>query len=129
MTFADVVYNLIWYINTFVIPLIFLLAFVAFLWGIFLYMFYQQSIEEARNIILHGVVVLAIMVSIWGILAVLRNSFTSGGGLSGSSSYPTDGSLLITEESGSMWDDVSGFFSSSDEPEFTECGPGCATFE
>lgn len=80
MTFADLVNSIIWYINGFFIPFVFALAFLAFLWGVFLYLFYyEKDLNKARNIILGGVVTLAIMVSLWGILSVLRNSLTGSG--------------------------------------------------
>lgn len=125
MTFAGLVQNVIWYINSLVIPLIFILAFVAFLWGIFMYLFYQQKITEARNIIVGGVAVLAIMVSIWGILSILRNSILEDAGGSTFSSGNSNSSYTVTEGSaaGSLWDDVTSFFGGSSEPQFTEPDP------
>lgn len=98
MTFAELVGVLVGYINGLLIPFVFALAFIAFLWGIFLYLFYTQKIEQARNMILGGVVTLAIMISIWGILSVLRNSFI-GGGIEGGKYY---------DPFGSVWDEWFG---------------------
>jgi high-affinity Fe2+/Pb2+ permease len=113
MTFASFVNVLIWYINSLFIPFVFALAFLAFLWGVFMYMFYyEQNLEKARNIILGGVVTLAIMVSLWGILAVIRNSLTD------TKSYHYDPFSTVWDDwfggridraTGSLENDMSGF--------------------
>jgi hypothetical protein len=127
MTFASLVDQIIWYINTMVIPLIFLLALVAFLWGVFLYIFYQPRINEARNIIVGGVAVLALMVSIWGVLSILKNSLTDDPSSSFSRPNRPSGNISDNFEDnsgGGVWQSFMSIFESSGEPVFNDC-PDC----
>lgn len=65
------------------VPLLIAAALVAFFWGLIMYIF-QAGNEEARKkgrqVMLAGVVALFIMVTIWGIIALLQSAF----GVSGS---------------------------------------------
>lgn len=65
-------------INTSVIPLIFALAIVLFVWGVVQYVI--NSDEEAkkakgRQFMIWGIIALTVMVSIWGLVAILGNTF------------------------------------------------------
>lgn len=61
-----------------VIPLLFALATVAFLWGVITY-FLNPDNEEKRNqgksYITWGLIALAVMASMWGLVQVLSNTF------------------------------------------------------
>ena len=60
------------FINTTLVPLVFALAFLFFLWGIFKYFFFgaedEGKREEGRNLMLWAVIAFVLMVSIWGIV-------------------------------------------------------------
>ena len=62
------------------VPLIISLTLVYFLWGIFKLV--QSNSEDARkdaiNIITFGVIALFVMVSVWGFVAILSNTFFGG---------------------------------------------------
>jgi hypothetical protein len=60
----------------YVIPLIFSIALVAFLWGIFQYFFSgAEKKEEAKDFLLYGIIGLFIMVSVWGLVKILTGTF------------------------------------------------------
>ncbi len=66
-------------INRFVIPLIFALALAAFVWGVVQF-FILNSDEEAKReqgkqFIIWGIVALAVMLSVWGLVKILGNTF------------------------------------------------------
>ena len=61
-----------------VIPLIFALAVVMFVWGVVQYVI--NSDEEAKKakgkqFMIWGIIALAVMVSVWGLVAILSNTF------------------------------------------------------
>ena len=60
-----------------VIPLLFGLAFVVFLWGMYKYISSAETgaKEEARNIIIYGIIGLFVMVTVWGLVKVLQTTF------------------------------------------------------
>jgi len=65
-------------INNSVIPLIFALAVVMFIWGVV--QFVINSAEEAkkekgRQFMIWGIIALAVMVSVWGLVSILGNTF------------------------------------------------------
>lgn len=65
-------------INYSVIPLIFALAVVMFVWGVVQYVI--NSDEEAkkakgRQFMIWGIIALAVMLSVWGLVKILGNTF------------------------------------------------------
>ena len=69
------------YLLNLVIPVIFGLALVYFLWGLAQFILNagnETARENARNIMIWGIIALFVMVSIWGILRVLSNTFLLG---------------------------------------------------
>lgn len=60
----------------YVVPLIFAIALVAFLWGVFQYFFSgAEKKEEAKDFLLYGIIGLFIMVSVWGLVRILTGTF------------------------------------------------------
>jgi Type IV secretion system pilin len=82
MTFKDFVGSgdtgIIGAINTLVIPVIIALAFVAFVWGVVNYFFIngedEGSREEGKQFILYGVLGLAVLLSVWGLVNMLLST-------------------------------------------------------
>ena len=74
MTFAQIIGNstsgIIGLMNFVVVPLIFALAFAAFIWGVVNYFFIHVDNEtkrtEGRNFIIWGLVGMAVLLSVWG---------------------------------------------------------------
>lgn len=62
-------------INNLLVPLIFALAFLLFLWGVFVYFVFGGGDEEKRNTgkmyMLYGLIGLVVMVAVWGIVNLL----------------------------------------------------------
>lgn len=65
-------------INNIFVPVIFSIAFIVFLVGVFKYFIAgaadQESQNKGKQLILYGIVGFAIMVSVWGLVNVLVNS-------------------------------------------------------
>lgn len=80
VTFAE---NLLSFINNILVPLIFALAFLVFLWGVFRFFIAGGADEgkraEGRMLMLYAVIGFVVMISIWGIV----NLIAGGIGLTG----------------------------------------------
>ena len=65
-------------LNTIVVPLIFSLAFAAFIWGVVNYFFIRgdedKSREEGRQFILWGIIGMAVLFSVWGFVNLLLST-------------------------------------------------------
>ena len=76
-TLAELVAFLLGIVNS-LIPLLFAVVFLIIIWKIIdawiIHADDPGSREEGRTVAIIGVVVLVIMISIWGILSLLRNS-------------------------------------------------------
>lgn len=78
---ASTVINLI---NNVLVPVLFAIAFIVFLYGIAkAYIFStgdEEAVKSGHKIILWGVIGFVVMVSLWGLVNVVANSFGLGGG-------------------------------------------------
>jgi heme/copper-type cytochrome/quinol oxidase subunit 4 len=82
MTFKDFVGSgssgLIGIINTVVVPIIFALAFIVFLWGVVNYYFLSGDDEgkrsEGHQFILWGIIGMVVLVSVWGLVNMLLST-------------------------------------------------------
>lgn len=86
MTFATIVGNLLTIVNSTIIPLLYVLAFIYFFYGIVRYLFLEsgseQGAEKARKFILYGIIGLVVIFAFWGIVNLLVNTLVSGEGIS-----------------------------------------------
>ncbi|MBI4118299.1 MAG: hypothetical protein HY455_02070 [Parcubacteria group bacterium] len=75
------------------IPLIVTIALIAFLWGVFRYVIAKgpEDKKEAINVIAWGLIGLFVMVSVWGLVSVLSNTFGVRGGFP---FFPTRGTSV-----------------------------------
>lgn len=65
-------------ISTSVIPLIFALAVAMFVWGVVQYVIKsdeEAKKEKGRQFMVWGIIALAVMVSVWGLVRILGNTF------------------------------------------------------
>lgn len=66
-------------INTVLVPLIFALAFIVFLWGVFQYFIAGAGDEEKRDagksLMIYGLIGFFVMVSVWGLVNLLVGTF------------------------------------------------------
>jgi hypothetical protein len=90
-TVGDIFITIIGYINHVFVPLLFAVAFIVFLYGVFKY--FILGGDEAENhktgatYVMYGIIGFAIMVSVWGLVNIAVNIF--GLDLVGPPSYPT----------------------------------------
>ena len=79
-------------INNIFVPVLFAVAFLVFLWGVYKYFILgaaeEKSREEGRNFVLWGIIGFVVILSVWGLVAIVGNTFslTAGGT---APSYPT----------------------------------------
>ncbi len=63
-------------------PVIVALALLAFFWGLAMYVLNfsgeDKDKKKGRDMMVYGVIVLFVMVSVWGLVQVLQNTFLSG---------------------------------------------------
>lgn len=75
---ADILSFATCFLSKSIIPFIFTLAVVVFLWGVVQYVINpdnEDKREKGRDIMIWGVIGLFVMISIWGLVAVLGNTF------------------------------------------------------
>lgn len=67
-------------INNVAVPLLFAVAFIVFIWGVFTYFIAGGADEEKRetgkSLMLWGIIGFFLMVSVWGLVNILRGSFS-----------------------------------------------------
>jgi FtsH-binding integral membrane protein len=89
-TFKDITVGIADLVLRPLIPLLFLVATVVFLWGIILYITSggeEEKIREGRKYIIWGLIGLFVMVALWGIVrALIATLFPSG--LPGAPAFP-----------------------------------------
>ncbi|MEK7162538.1 MAG: hypothetical protein AAB730_01610 [Patescibacteria group bacterium] len=65
-----------------VLPLLFILATIVFLWGVILYITAggdEEKRKEGRNYIIYGLIGLFVMVAVWGIVNIMIGFFFPDG--------------------------------------------------
>jgi hypothetical protein len=77
--FQDLLCYITSIINNFIIPLIFALATVAFVWGVVQFFILNADEQEKRaqgkQFMIWGIVALAVMLSVWGLVGMLTSTF------------------------------------------------------
>ena len=65
-------------INNVIVPVLFAVAFIVFLWGVFKTFILGANDEEAKtngkNLMLYGLIGFFVMVSLWGLVNILTNT-------------------------------------------------------
>jgi len=86
---CQVASTILYIINYVLVPVLFALAFIVFLWGIAnAYIFSagdEEAVKKGHKLILWGIIAFVVMISIWGLVNVIANTF----GLYGVSAPPT----------------------------------------
>ena len=66
------------FINVYLVPFLFAIAFIAFIWGVFTYFIAGGANEEQRDkgkqLVLWGVIGFVVMVSVWGLVNLVTNT-------------------------------------------------------
>ena len=82
-TICGIAVNLINIINYVLVPLLFAVAFIVFLYGVFRKYIFSQGdsdmVKEGHQLILWGLIGFFVMLSLWGIVNVIANTFGLGG--------------------------------------------------
>ena len=77
------VYRVITFINQTLVPLVFAIAFLVFLWGIFKYFILgghdETKRREGKQLMLWAIIGFVLMISLWGIVNVVAAGFGFGG--------------------------------------------------
>lgn len=85
---CSVAETILFVINSVLVPVLFAIAFIVFLWGVFLKYIYShgepEKVSEGHRLILWGLIGFVIMISVWGLVNVVANTF----GLYGYSAPP-----------------------------------------
>jgi len=80
---CSVASNILYIINNVLVPVLFAIAFIVFLYGIARsYIFSSgdaEKVKEGHRIILWGIIAFAVMISVWGLVNVVANTFGLGG--------------------------------------------------
>jgi hypothetical protein len=80
-TVTDFINYLTCLIGRATVPLIFALALATFVWGVVKYVIAAKDSnerEEGRMFMIYGIIALFVMVSVWGLVSVLSNTFQIG---------------------------------------------------
>ncbi len=79
MTFAHFVQNILLLVNQVIVPLIFAIAFLTFIWGIFNYFFLSTGDAakqgQARSFMIYGILGMVVLFSVWGLVSISLNTF------------------------------------------------------
>jgi len=71
------------FVDSTLIPVIFALAFLVFLWGVFQYFILgganNEQRETGRNFVMWAVIAFVVMLSFWGIINLVQRSLGFGG--------------------------------------------------
>lgn len=86
---CQVASTIIYVINFVLVPVLFAVAFIVFLYGVFKKYIWSRgdetAVEEGHKLIFWGIIGFAVMISLWGLVNVVANTF----GLYGVSAPPT----------------------------------------
>ncbi|KKW43766.1 MAG: hypothetical protein UY97_C0010G0016 [Parcubacteria group bacterium GW2011_GWB1_57_6] len=82
-------------INNVLVPVLFAIAFIVFLWGAFYTFIFGANSEEVRekgkNLMLWGLIGFFVMVSIWGLVNILTGTVSFGNTSGPTGGVPTSG--------------------------------------
>lgn len=85
--------NILYIINSVLVPVLFAVAFIVFLYGIAqAYIFSvgdPEKVKQGHTLLLWGLIGFVVMISLWGLVNVIANTF----GLSGAFAPPTPSSI------------------------------------
>ena len=75
---GDFIQDVLVFINAYIIPLIIALAVLVFIWGVLKYVISKDddTKKEARGVMIWGIIAIFVMVSVWGLVNLLGNTFS-----------------------------------------------------
>lgn len=82
-TICQVASTILYLINSVLVPVIFAISFLVFIYGVFRSYIWsngdETAVAQGHKLILWGLIGFAVMVSLWGIVNVVTNTFGLGG--------------------------------------------------
>ena len=75
---AGIVAWIVCFLYKFIVPLLFALATVAFIWGVMQYYLYPENEDKrkkGKDFIIGGIIALFVMLSVWGLVSILTGTF------------------------------------------------------
>ena len=82
-TLCSVAQNILYIINFILVPVLFAIAFIVFLYGVFVKYIWShgdpEKTSEGHKLILWGIVGFVVMISLWGLVNVVANTFGLAG--------------------------------------------------
>lgn len=92
-TICAVATNLIYLINGVLVPVLFAISFIVFLYGIAkAYIFSsgdEEGVKQGHKLLMWGIIGFVVMISMWGLVNIVANTF----GLAGAYAPPTPSSI------------------------------------
>jgi uncharacterized membrane protein len=79
MNYASIIGKLVEFLDETIVPILIGLTVVYFLYGVMKFVKSagdQKARDEAKNTIMYGLIGLAVMVTVWGLVAIIANSLT-----------------------------------------------------
>ena len=74
--------SIVGFINVYLVPFLFAIAFFVFIWGIFQYFIAGGANEEQRDkgkqLVMWGIIGFVVMVSVWGLVNLITNTLNFG---------------------------------------------------
>ncbi|MEK7126103.1 MAG: hypothetical protein AAB517_03085 [Patescibacteria group bacterium] len=71
--------TILYIINSILVPLLFAVAFIVFLYGIYKAYIYSagdpEEVAKGHKLVLWGLIAFAVMISVWGLVNVIANTF------------------------------------------------------
>lgn len=82
-TICNIASTIIYTINNVLVPLLFAIAFLVFLYGVFKKYIWSRGnetdVDEGHKLILWGIIGFVVMISLWGLVNVVANTFGLAG--------------------------------------------------
>lgn len=74
--------SIVGFISNILVPFLFAIAFIVFIWGVFQYFIAGGANEEQRDkgkqLVMWGIIGFVVMVSLWGLVNLIRNTLNFG---------------------------------------------------
>lgn len=74
--------SIIGFINVYLVPFLFAVAFIVFIWGVFQYFIAgganEEQREKGKQLVMWGIIAFVIMVSLWGLVNLITNTLNFG---------------------------------------------------
>lgn len=117
------------FFDRYLVPLIFAIAFIVFLWGVYTYFILgganEEKRQEGQKFVMYAIIGFALMISVWGIVNLLNNSFGFAG--QNKPALPTFGGSATTQTTGGSGLPASGSASGGGNATVPSCiTSGCA---